>query len=71
MAEKYQLAVEAIIPVNRASGDDIGIIGNVHFFLEDILPHSLGKTAFRSSFRRALNRSSGQAAEPRSGKDYS
>jgi hypothetical protein len=43
MAEKYQLAVEAIIPVNRASGDDIGVIGNVHFFLEDIFPRSLGK----------------------------
>ena len=43
MAEKYQLAVEAIIPVNRVSGDDIGVIGNVHFFLEDIFPRSLGK----------------------------
>jgi hypothetical protein len=46
MAEKYQLAVEAIIPVNRVSGDDIGVIGNVHFFLEDIFPRSLGKPLF-------------------------
>ena len=46
MAEKYQLAVEASIPVNRASGDDIGVIGNVHFFLEDIFPQSIGKPIF-------------------------
>src|SRR5262245_45689217 len=42
MAEKYQIGVEAVIPVNRASGDDVGVIGNVHFFLEGILPRSLG-----------------------------
>ena len=29
MAESYQLGVEAIIPLDRASGDDIGVIGNV------------------------------------------
>jgi hypothetical protein len=46
LADKYQLGVEAIIPVNRASGDDVGVIGNIHFFLEDILPHSLGRPLF-------------------------
>jgi hypothetical protein len=40
IAEKYQLSLEAIIPVNRASGDGIGVIGQMHFFLEDIVPHS-------------------------------
>jgi len=35
--------------VNRASGDDIGVIGNVHFFLEDIFPRSLGKPLFSSA----------------------
>jgi hypothetical protein len=49
LAEKYQLGVEAIIPINRASGDGIGVIGNLHFFLEDILPHSLGKPLFAAS----------------------
>ena len=48
MAEKYQIGVDAIIPVNRASGDDVGVVGNVHFFLEDILPRSLGKPLFAS-----------------------
>jgi hypothetical protein len=27
VADKFQLAVEAIIPVNRASGDDVGVMG--------------------------------------------
>jgi hypothetical protein len=48
LADKYQLGVEAIIPVNRASGEDIGVIGNVHFFLEDILPGPLGRPLFGS-----------------------
>jgi hypothetical protein len=49
LADKYQLGVEAIIPVNRASGDNVGVIGNIHFFLEDILPHSLGRPLFGPS----------------------
>jgi hypothetical protein len=46
LADKYQLGVEAIIPINRASGDGVGVIGNLHLFLEDILPNSLGKPLF-------------------------
>ena len=45
-ADKFQLTAEAIIPINRASGDDIGVIGQVHFYLDDIFPHSLGKPIF-------------------------
>ncbi len=45
-ADKFQLAAEAIIPINRASGDDIGVIGQMHFYLDDIFPHSLGKPIF-------------------------
>jgi hypothetical protein len=43
------LGVEAIIPINRASGDGVGVIGNLHLFLEDILPNSLGKPLFAST----------------------
>ena len=46
VGNKYQLAAEAIIPINRASGDDIGVIGQVHFYLDDIFPNSLGKPIF-------------------------
>ncbi|MGH9807661.1 MAG: hypothetical protein ACRD9W_10445 [Terriglobia bacterium] len=45
-ADKFQLAAEAIIPINRASGDDIGVIGQMHFYLDDIFPQSLGKPIF-------------------------
>jgi len=43
IADKYQLGVEAIIPINRASGDDVGVVANLHLFLEDIFPKSFGK----------------------------
>ena len=41
--DSYQLAVEAMIPVNRASGKHVGVIAQIHFFLDDIFPNSLGK----------------------------
>ena len=46
VGNKYQLAAEAIIPINRASGDDIGVIGQVHFYIDDIFPNSIGKPIF-------------------------
>jgi hypothetical protein len=41
--EKYQLSLEAIIPVNRASGDGVGVISAFHLHLDELLPESLGK----------------------------
>ncbi len=46
VGNKYQLAAEAIIPVNRASGDGVGVIGQLHLYLDDIFPNSLGKPLF-------------------------
>ena len=43
VANKYQLSVEAIIPVNRASGDDVGVIGQLHLYLDDMFPKSFGR----------------------------
>lgn len=40
--QEEQLAVEAIIPVDRASGSGVGVIAQLHFYLDDIFPHSLG-----------------------------
>jgi len=40
IVNKYQLSFEAIMPVNHASGDGVGVIGNVTFFFENIFPHS-------------------------------
>ena len=41
-----QLAVEASIPVNHASGDTVGVLLQLHFYIDDILPHSLGTPLF-------------------------
>jgi hypothetical protein len=38
-----QVAAEATLPINRASGRGAGFIIQVHFFLDDLFPHSLGK----------------------------
>ncbi|MGH9551117.1 MAG: hypothetical protein ACRD3W_17165 [Terriglobales bacterium] len=46
VGNKYQLAAEAIIPINRASGDGIGVIGQLHFYLDDIFPNSIGRPIF-------------------------
>ena len=49
ITDKYQLGVESTVPRNRASGDGIGVIGNLHLFLEDIFPNSPGKPLFASA----------------------
>jgi hypothetical protein len=38
-----QFGVEAEIPVNRQSGNHVGVIFDAHFFLDDIFPNSIGK----------------------------
>jgi hypothetical protein len=45
----YQLGVEAIIPINRESGRGVGVIGQLHLYLDDIFPNSLGRPIFASS----------------------
>src|SRR5262245_2839599 len=42
----FQIAVEALIPVNRQSGTSVGVIGQLHFFLDDIFPNSIGRPIF-------------------------
>jgi hypothetical protein len=41
-----QLAVEAVIPINGRSGSHTGVIAQLHFFLDDLFPNSLGKPIF-------------------------
>jgi len=38
-----QLGLEAVIPVNGASGHAVGAVLQVHWFIDDLFPHSLGK----------------------------
>ena len=46
MEDKWQFALEALIPINGASGHRVGVVGELHFFFDDIFPDSLGKPLF-------------------------
>ncbi len=41
--QQIQLGIEAIIPATRASGRNIGVLAQVHFYLDDIFPQSFGR----------------------------
>ncbi|HEX5506912.1 MAG TPA: hypothetical protein VFX37_00240 [Pseudolabrys sp.] len=49
VGDKYQIGVEAVIPVNRESGKNVGVIGQLHFYLDDIFPNSIGRPLLASS----------------------
>ncbi|HMK68579.1 MAG TPA: hypothetical protein VK433_08535 [Stellaceae bacterium] len=42
----YQIGAEMIVPVNRATGHGVGGIVQLHFYLDDIFPQSIGKPIF-------------------------
>lgn len=47
LADSWQLAVEAMIPINNASGHSVGVVASVDFFLDDMFPNSfIGKPVF-------------------------
>jgi hypothetical protein len=48
----FQVGVEALIPINRQSGSGVGIIAQVHFYLDDIFPRTIGKPLFGNSTSR-------------------
>jgi hypothetical protein len=39
----FQLGAEAIIPINSHTGNNVGIVAQLHFYLDDILPKIFGK----------------------------
>jgi hypothetical protein len=44
---KYvQFGVEAMVPINSRTGNSVGVIGQVHFYLDDLFPQSLGRPLF-------------------------
>jgi len=45
----FQVALEAIVPINRASGTGVGGLVQLHFYLDDIFPKSIGVPLFRAS----------------------
>jgi hypothetical protein len=42
----FQVGVEAIVPINERTGTNVGVIAQLHFFLDDLFPHSLGRPLF-------------------------
>jgi hypothetical protein len=46
-AGKYmQLGLEAVVPINHQTGSRVGWIAQIHFFLDDIFPTTIGKPIF-------------------------
>ncbi len=42
----FQLGIEAVMPMNSASGKNVGVLGQIHFFLDDLFPRTLGRPLF-------------------------
>ena len=42
----FQIGAEAVIPINSRTGSDVGFIAQLHFYLDDLFPHSLGRPLF-------------------------
>ena len=41
--QSMQIGVEAMIPATKATGKNVGIIAQLHFYLDDIFPNSIGR----------------------------
>ncbi len=41
-----QLGVEAIIPIDRATGSNIGVVAQLHFHIDDMFPDTFGRPLF-------------------------
>jgi hypothetical protein len=42
----FQVGMEAVIPINEHTGNNVGVIAQLHFFLDDLFPHSIGRPLF-------------------------
>ncbi len=42
----FQLGLEALVPINKASGKIVGVIGMIHLYLDDIAPNIFTWTPF-------------------------
>lgn len=42
----FQVGAEAMMPINSRTGKDVGFIAQLHFYLDDLLPHTLGRPIF-------------------------
>lgn len=42
----FQVSAEAIIPINERTGNNVGVIAQLHFFLDDLFPQTIGRPLF-------------------------
>ena len=42
----YQVGVEALVPLDKAAGTNVGVVVQVHVFLDDLYPHGIGAPLF-------------------------
>ncbi|UPK32013.1 hypothetical protein IVB18_27250 [Bradyrhizobium sp. 186] len=49
----FQVGVEALIPINRQSGTNVGFIAQLHLYLDDIDPRGIGKPIFGGAVQPA------------------
>jgi hypothetical protein len=42
----FQVGIEAMVPINRESGSGVGVIGQLHVYLDDMFPKSIGQPLF-------------------------
>jgi hypothetical protein len=42
----FQVGIEALIPINRQSGTNVGVIAQLHFYLDDLDPRGIGRPIF-------------------------
>jgi hypothetical protein len=49
----FQVGVEAIVPVNRQSGSGVGVMAQLHLYLDDIDPRGVGKPIFGGAVQPA------------------
>lgn len=55
IGQSFEIGVMAQLPINRASGKHVGAVAVLDFFLDDILPDSLGKPLFGPPQPRIAN----------------
>jgi hypothetical protein len=46
IGDYFQVGVEAIVPINRASGTGVGVLAQLHLYLDDMFPTTIGKPLF-------------------------
>ena len=49
VGDYFQVGIEAMIPINRASGTGVGAIAQLHIYLDDLFPNTIGKPLFSSN----------------------